>query len=44
MTYIEEIKSFNPQNEQEASDKEIILNYIYKNSSDIFLRDNKIAI
>ena len=43
MDYINDIKKFEPQNEQEFTDKELILSYIQANISDVLLRDNKIA-
>lgn len=41
--YINDIVAFEPENAQEILDKELLLNYIYDNNSDVLLRDNKIA-
>lgn len=43
MSYIEEIKGYNPINEQEANDKKVILDYIDKFYNDILTRENEIA-
>ena len=42
MNYINQIKNYEPINEQEKKDKEIILNYINKNE-DVLTRENEVA-
>jgi len=43
MTYYEEIKAYQPVNDQEVNDKKIILSYIEKFETDILTRANEIA-
>ncbi len=43
MNYIEEIRNYEPINEQESTDKEIILKYIEDYSHNILLRENQVA-
>jgi len=43
MNYITEIKKYKPVNEQEQTDKEVILDYINSFPDNVLLRDNKIA-
>ncbi len=42
MNYIDDIKRFNPMDEQEINDKKIILDFI-KNNDNILLRENEVA-
>ena len=42
MNWIKQIEKYNPVNEQEKKDKEIILNFINKND-DVLVRDNEVA-
>lgn len=42
MTVIGQIENYKPYNEQEESDKELILSYL-RTSTDVFSRENKIA-
>ena len=42
MKWIEQIEKYNPVDEQEKKDKEIILDFINKND-DVLVRDNEIA-
>ena len=42
MEWIKQIEKYNPVNEQEKKDKEIILNFINKND-DVLVRDNEVA-
>lgn len=43
MNYIEEIRKYNPLNEQELNDKKVILDYIDKFCDNILTRENEIA-
>ncbi len=43
MPYLKEIKEYVPVNEQEASDKQVIINYIEKFRHNILTRENEIA-
>ena len=42
MEWIKQIEKYNPVDEQEKKDKEIILDFINKND-DVLVRDNEIA-
>lgn len=43
MNFIQEIKAYNPINEQEANDQRLILAYIDQSHQDILTRENEIA-
>jgi len=43
MNYIDEIKAYQPMNEQEIMDKKVILDYIESFPDNVLLRDNRIA-
>ena len=43
MKYIDEIKKFNPINDQEKNDKKLTLEYIEKYHHNVLLRENEIA-
>ncbi|MDF2483915.1 MAG: hydrolase [Herbinix sp.] len=43
MEYIKVIDEYRPQNEQEAQDKKVILNYIEHFGNNVLLRENEIA-
>ena len=43
MTYLENIQQFTPANEQEMTEKEVILSFIHQYESNVLLRDNPIA-
>ena len=41
--YVDEIRAYTPQNEQEAADQRLILEYIRLFPDNILTRDNEIA-
>lgn len=43
MGYIDDVLQFEPANEQEHADKQVILSFIKNHSGNVLLRDNKIA-
>ncbi len=43
MNYLDAVKSFQPRNEQEAADQQVILGYIHNHGDALLTRGNKIA-